>query len=338
MTYNGAMIPLRIHRALIVLFLVSAAIGLVEEGLGHYGIGRDVTKIISGLMTGFMVFVLAYEGGRVLRFCGKDLDEHFHRRFKFREARRGFVRKLLRLLLPLIRRIPSVGAAGRSRAIRFYRRVIRFGGKRLVPVPSRREKVRAALLAIGILEERRTGKRRREGIRNLELHGDRRQNGKPSKMLMYVSIVDSDRFIAITVNQGRTHRAFISSGMVDSMTPGALRGVLAHEYGHVVSMHPFKQATLLGLVASVKLSIGVPLGAVVVILLAYLFMLREWEYVADAAAVERTSKADVLDAFGQYQAIAGEKNMSVINEFFSGHPSFHRRVAAISRLAPVASD
>lgn len=53
------MIPLRIHRALIVLFLVSAAIGLVEEGLGHYGIGRDVTKIISGLMTGFMVFVLA---------------------------------------------------------------------------------------------------------------------------------------------------------------------------------------------------------------------------------------------------------------------------------------
>lgn len=338
MTYNGAMIPLRIHRALIVLLLVSASIGLVEEGLGHYGISRDVAKFISGLMTGFMVFVLAYEGGRVLRFCGKDLDEHFSRRFKLREIRRRVVRKGLRSLLPLVRIAPAFGQGGRSRAFRFFRRLLRIGGRRLVAVPSRREKVRAALLEIGILEERRTGKRRRDGIRNLEKHGERRSNGLPAKMLMYVSIVESDRFIAITVNQGQTHRAFISSRMVDSMTPGALRGVLAHEYGHVVSMHPFKQATLLGLVASVKLSFGVPLGAVVVILLAYLFMLREWEYVADAAAVERTSKSDVLDAFGQYQAIAGEKNMSVFNEFFSGHPSFHRRVAAISAMAPAPSN
>lgn len=324
------MIPLRIHRALIVLFLVSAAIGLVEEGLTHYGVSHDVTKIISGAVTGFMVFVLAYEGGRILRFCGKDLDEYFPRRFKLREARRRFVRAAVRVFFPVFGLVPVNTNSSRVKVMSFIKRLLRLGGKRLVLVPSRREKVRAALFDIGILEERRTGQRRKDGIRNLE--NERRQTGKPSKLLMYVSIVDSDRFIAITVNQGKTHRAFISSRMVDSMTPGALRGVLAHEYGHVLNMHPFKQATLLGLVASVKLSIGVPLGAVVVILLAYLFMLREWEYVADAAAVERTGEEDVFAAFGEYQSISGEKDMSVISEFFSGHPSFHRRVSAISRL------
>ena len=147
---------------------------------------------------------------------------------------------------------------------------------------------------------------------------------------MYVSIVDSDRQIAITVNQGKTHRAFISTQMVDTMSPNGLRGVLAHEYGHVLHMHPFKQASLLGLIAGVKLSIGVPLGAVAAILVAYLYMLRAWEFVADEAAVERTGANDVLAAFSEYQSVAGEKDMSSISEFFSGHPSFHKRVAAIS--------
>ena len=273
------MIPLRIHRALIVLFTVSAFIGLLEEAIERFGVSRDLAKIASGAFAGFMVFVHDYEGGRILRFCGKGL----------------------------------------------------------VDDPERRAKVRAALFDIGILEERRTRKRRKDGIRNLELHGERRKNGLPAKTLMYVSVVESDRFIAITVNQGKMPRVFISTRLVDAMTPAALRGVLAHEYGHVCNEHPFKQATLLGLVASVKLSIGVPLGAVVVILISYLFMLRSWEYVADAAAVVRTSPDDVLAAFSEYQAIAGEQNMSVWSEFFSGHPSLHSRIAAITPPAPTSS-
>ena len=103
--------------------------------------------------------------------------------------------------------------------------------------------------------------------------------------------------------------------------------------GHVDNHHPLKLAVMLGLVASVKLSIGVPIGAVIVVLLAYLFMLREWEYVADAAAVKRVSAEDVRLAFEEFQAIAGEKNMSLLSEFFSGHPSIHRRVAAIDCVA-----
>ena len=83
------------------------------------------------------------------------------------------------------------------------------------------------------------------------------------------------------------------------------------------------------------MSIGVPLGAVVAVLIAYLFMLREWEYVADRAAVVRAGSDKVLAAFAQYQAASGEKNASALSELFSGHPSIHRRVAAIQRQLEV---
>ena len=158
-------------------------------------------------------------------------------------------------------------------------------------------------------------------------------NAPTPRMLMYVSVVQSDRFIAITVRAGRSHRAFVSTRMVDSLSPAALRGVLAHELGHALSAHPLKQAVLLGIVASVKLSIGVPVGAVVVILMAYLFMLREWEFIADAVAVTKTNVTDVRAAFAEYRAISGEANMSRFSEFFSGHPSIHRRLAAINGRA-----
>lgn len=270
--YNAGMIPLRIHRALIVLCAISAIIGMFEESAPLFGTGRELAKMLAGALTGCMVFFLAYEGGRVLTFCGK-----------------GFVQDV-----------------------------------------ERRGKVRAALMDIGILEERRSGNRGTRARSEPKAMIERRQNRGQDKLLMYVSIVDSDRFIAITVNQGKSYRAFISTHLVDSMSSSALRGVLAHEYGHVSSQHPFKQAVLLGLVAGVKLSIGVPVGAVVAILLAYLFMLREWEFVADASAVVRTGREDVLAAFDEYLAISGEKDMSVWSEFVSGHPSMHRRVAAVS--------
>lgn len=269
------MIPLRIHRALMVLFVVSAFFALLDDVFLKFGMPREAGTILSGILAGFLVFFMAYEGGRILVFCGKNL----------------------------------------------------------VDEPERRAKVRAALFDIGILEERRTRERRRQPRMDGTDSAGRRQDRAQGKQLMHVSIVDSDRFIAVTVNSGQTYRAFISTRMVDSLSHRALRSVLAHEYGHVDNHHPLKLAVMLGLVASVKLSIGVPIGAVIVVLLAYLFMLREWEYVADAAAVKRVSAEDVRLAFEEFQAIAGEKNMSLLSEFFSGHPSIHRRVAAIDCVA-----
>lgn len=285
------MIPLRIHRLLIVLFTVSAILALTDDVFLRLGLSHQVSGLISGCIAGLMVFFLAYEGGRVLVFCGKGL----------------------------------------------------------VDEPERRAKIRAALYEIGIIEERRKGKRLRQGraalaaAREEEMRRggyDRRKSSgpPPGKELMYVSVVDSDRFIAITVNSGNTHRAFVSTRMVDSLTHGALRGVLAHEYGHVDNRHPIKQATILGLVAAVKFALGVPIGAVVVLLLAYLFMLREWEFVADAAAVKRTSPEDVLAAFDEYRLIEGGQDMNRFSEFFSGHPTFSRRIAAINRNLAVSPE
>ncbi len=270
------MIPLRIYRTLIVLFLVSGFLALAEMIFVRIGLPRDTILVLSGVFAGLIIFVLVYQGGSVLLFCGKGL----------------------------------------------------------VDDPVRREKIREALLSIGVLEERRKSRRIARHSKKYVGENMRRQDVRDkARTLMYVSVVTSDRFIAITVNSGRSHRAFVSSKMVDSMSAHALRGVLAHELGHAISAHPLKQAVLLALVASVKLSIGVPLGAAIVMLIAYLFMLREWEYVADAMAVKKTSVSDVQAAFDEYKAISGEKNMSRFSEFFCGHPSIHRRLAAIQSLA-----
>ncbi|WP_126448201.1 M48 family metalloprotease [Sulfuricystis multivorans] len=281
------MIPLRLHRVLLLLFGVSAFLAIVDGIFLRWGMSHQTSDVLSGLVAGLMVFYIAYQGGKVLVFCGK----------------------------------------------------------RLVDDPERRARIRAALYDIGIIEERRKGKRRKEGRAALAAANEierrvadrRKQVGPPpGKKLMYVSVVNSERFIAITVNSGDTHRAFVSTRMVDSLTHGALRGVLAHEYGHVVNRHPIKQATILGLVSAVKFGVGIPVGAVVVLLLAYLFMLREWEFVADAAAVKRTSPEDVLAAFYEYRLIEGDKDLSRLSEFFCGHPSFRRRIAAINESLAVS--
>ena len=274
--YNCPMIPLRIYRTLIVLFLVSGFLALVEMLGVRIGLPANLNSILSGVVAGGIVFGLVFHGGPALVFCGKGL----------------------------------------------------------VDDPERRSKIRDALVAIGALEERRKNrrqKRQKEAFTGQEQR--RNTNATTPRMLMYVSVVQSDRFIAITVRAGRSHRAFVSTRMVDSLSPAALRGVLAHELGHALSAHPLKQAVLLGIVASVKLSIGVPVGAVVVILMAYLFMLREWEFIADAVAVTKTNVTDVRAAFAEYRAISGEANMSRFSEFFSGHPSIHRRLAAINGRA-----
>lgn len=265
------MIPLRIPHALLVLFAVSGTLALLDAAFANLGLTRSTSATVAGLCTGAMVFILAYEGGRVLLFCGKGLVDD----------------------LP------------------------------------RRTQVRAALLAIGVLEERRSGDRRARG-RDANDVG-RRQDVDPTKPLMYVTVVKSSRFIAITVREGGSHRAFISTRMVDSMSQSALRGVLAHEYGHVLNGHPFNLACVLGLVASVKLTIGIPLVTAIMVLLTYLYMLRQWEYGADARAVRLTGVADVRAAFAEYLEISKEPNMGWWAECLSAHPSVHRRLAAIDR-------
>ena len=86
---------------------------------------------------------------------------------------------------------------------------------------------------------------------------------------------------------------------------------------------------MLGLLAGVKMSIGVPAAAVVPILLAYLMMLREWEYFADRQASKVVGHETVLEAFNEYRAASGDKDSSKWAEIFCGHPSLRNRIDAL---------
>ena len=238
------MIPVSIFRLLLVLMMVSGVLVVAEAAVDHIGIRGPMADLCAGVFAGAMVFLLAYEWGRVLRFCAKGVVQ--------------------------------------SAALN--------------------AKVRAVLDEIGVKQE-----------------------------VLAVSIIDSKEFHGATVREGGGHRMFISTRFLDTLSSSALRGLLAHEYGHVENKHPIKLAALLGIVASVKLSVGVPLGAVVAILLAYLFMLREWEYVADEAACQHVGVDDVLAAFHEYRAASGDKSIGALSEFFCGHPSLHKRIAAVMR-------
>jgi hypothetical protein len=184
-------------------------------------------------------------------------------------------------------------------------KILCFCAKKCVDDPVRLQKVFAALARIGV------------------------PDGKTS---ISVTIVKCDRLVSITVREGRCCRIFVSTRMVDALEPDALRGVLAHEYGHVRRGHPLKLAVLLGLVAAVRMSLGVPFPAAICVFMAYLYMMRQWEYQADATAVICASRDDVLAAFAGYRRLEADKDLSRLSELFCAHPSMHRRMAAIARL------
>ena len=109
--------------------------------------------------------------------------------------------------------------------------------------------------------------------------------------------------------------------------------MLAHEYGHLIERHPSRQAIVLGLLAAVKMSVGVPAGAVLCVLLAYLMMLREWEYVADRQGARIVGIETMLSAFSEYRRLSSEEDLPEWSELLCGHPSLHRRIAALKHLA-----
>nr|MBP6710619.1 hypothetical protein [Propionivibrio sp.] len=80
------MIPLRIYRALIVLFLVSGFLALVEMLGVRVGLSGNLNSILSGVVAGCIVFGLVFQGGPALVFCGKGLVDDPERRFKIRDA------------------------------------------------------------------------------------------------------------------------------------------------------------------------------------------------------------------------------------------------------------
>lgn len=152
--------------------------------------------------------------------------------------------------------------------------------------------------------------------------------GMGSADIRFVVVPTSEKFIAFSVKCGLGHSIFLSTKMIDSLSDEALRGLLAHEYGHITNAHPIKQGVVLGMIAAVKMAFGVPAGALVLLLMSYLYMLRSWELAADAAAVKMSCGDSLLRALTEYSRIEGD-DAGRFSEFFYGHPSFRRREAAI---------
>lgn len=236
------MIPVHIYRLVVVLFGISLLVAGVDTGLAAIGLRGPWLTAMGGLFSGVVVFLMALEGGRTLRFCAKGLTkavDHKH------------ISELL-------------------------------------------QKIHCA---------------------NMDLR---------------VSVIESKRVFAVSVSEGRSHRIFLSKRLIDEFSRSALKGVLAHECGHIRSRHPTKQAALLGLVAGVKMAFGVPLLSTLVILMAYLWMLREWEFIADMEAAKMTGSVSLKRAFEEYIRITGVTEVSSpFSELFSGHPSFARRLTRI---------
>ena len=134
---------------------------------------------------------------------------------------------------------------------------------------------------------------------------------------------------AFTVSDGGMCCIFLSSAMTEGLSSGALTCVIAHECGHMLERHPRKQFIILGLLACIKATTGITIAAVFIVILAYLYMLREWEFVADRHAAEIVGGDRLVAAFKEFGVLSGEKDISRLSESMCSHPSLNRRIAAL---------
>lgn len=135
---------------------------------------------------------------------------------------------------------------------------------------------------------------------------------------------------AFTISDGGICCIFMSSAMVKGLSREALACVVAHECGHMLEHHPRKQYIILGLLACVKATTGITIAAVFLVLFAYLYMLREWEFIADRHAAGIVGAERLISAFTEFRKLSGEKDISRFSEFMCSHPSLDRRIAALS--------
>ena len=142
-------------------------------------------------------------------------------------------------------------------------------------------------------------------------------------------VLNTEYLMAFTVRCGSGNWVFLSTSIMDKLSDTGLRGLLAHEYGHIRCGHPLKIASVLGLIATVKMAFGVPFGASVVLLLSYLYLLRTWEFAADAAAVRSGEGNALLTGLEEFRLFGQDKEASGLMEFFYGHPNLSRRLSAI---------
>lgn len=169
------------------------------------------------------------------------------------------------------------------------------------------------------------------GTRKRAIRCFRSVAGKLQRRVRLV-VYEHHKMSAIAVHDGFGSALFVSSAMINEMGGEGLRGVFAHEIGHILERHNTKQAFILGFLAFAK-SMMVPNGLVVaVVIMTYLAILRVWEFQADRRACDLVGAETMTHTCLEYLRISGEQRQPPQwLQWFMGHPSMSRRLAAISQ-------
>jgi hypothetical protein len=147
-----------------------------------------------------------------------------------------------------------------------------------------------------------------------------------------VCVVRSDTVWAVTANDGGRACAFISDQVMAGDQHELLAGVLAHESAHVQLGHVRRLCDILGFLALAKFSVGVPWPAVIVVLLAYLAMMRSWEFEADEWAARSIGAGAMEQALSAFAVRVTAVRMSRVAEWFSAHPCLFKRIERMRGL------
>jgi Zn-dependent protease with chaperone function len=123
---------------------------------------------------------------------------------------------------------------------------------------------------------------------------------------------------------------FVTTGLLDRLDDATLRGVLAHELGHIGQRHALFQAGVFAGLYAGKMLIGLPSMLAPLILLGYLAFLRQCEFAADRGAAKLIGWTGAQTMLKELARMAGEERKpSLLIDLLSTHPSFHRRLRSV---------
>lgn len=138
-------------------------------------------------------------------------------------------------------------------------------------------------------------------------------------------VVKAERIFIYAAGMSRK-MILISDGALRKLSPLALRGVLAHELGHMTLNHAARNATVFAAFFGFRIALSFPSGMNIYLVMLLLMYLRNNEYEADRVAALVVGKEPLFAALDEVQTLTKMRDFSVFFEFlFSTHPSYKRR-------------
>lgn len=141
-------------------------------------------------------------------------------------------------------------------------------------------------------------------------------------------VIDDSRPVAYGLGVPGCAAIFVTTGLMSTMSPGALRFVLAHELEHINQRHALATSLIFAVMYCGKMLLTIPPSLGPFAFLGYLAVMRACERAADKGASKVVGSETTKDALLELKQIVGEKGTpSRLLDLLSTHPSFGRRAA-----------